>query len=311
MGVPVITLAGNTHVSRVGVSLLTNVGLDSCVAASAEEYGKLAISLAANTKKLQEIRMNLRQNMLVSPLMKAKEFAIHLENTYTELWQNCVADLQAGTQEAAAAFDVAAGLAEAAQKQKEGDLPAAEFLYRKVLSVDNQNIGALHEIGMLLFQRGRFEEAIGFLAQAVRILPNSFALVYNLALLYKENSQLEQALNMFTKAQQMNAKHLGAAINLARTYKELGKAEQSVEFYQMALKISPENVDIVTEFANVMSLCGRGSQAIALLQQAMQKEPQQADVLESLGFAFKVNGDAAKALEYYRAAVTVKPRQTA
>jgi predicted O-linked N-acetylglucosamine transferase (SPINDLY family) len=38
MGVPVITLAGNTHVSRVGMSLLSNVGLREFIANTPEEY---------------------------------------------------------------------------------------------------------------------------------------------------------------------------------------------------------------------------------------------------------------------------------
>jgi predicted O-linked N-acetylglucosamine transferase (SPINDLY family) len=43
MGIPVITMAGSTHVSRVGASLLARVGLDELVCANAESYVRQAI----------------------------------------------------------------------------------------------------------------------------------------------------------------------------------------------------------------------------------------------------------------------------
>ena len=46
MGVPVVTLAGQTHVSRVGVSLLSNVGLKELIAESADDYARIAVTLA-------------------------------------------------------------------------------------------------------------------------------------------------------------------------------------------------------------------------------------------------------------------------
>ncbi len=51
MGVPVIARAGASHVSRVGVSLLTNVGLPDLIAANEDEYVKLAVHLAGNVER--------------------------------------------------------------------------------------------------------------------------------------------------------------------------------------------------------------------------------------------------------------------
>ena len=48
MGVPVVTLAGRRHASRVGVSLLANVGLREMIAGSVEEYVGIAAGLAGD-----------------------------------------------------------------------------------------------------------------------------------------------------------------------------------------------------------------------------------------------------------------------
>ena len=43
MGKPVVTLAGEMHMSRVGATLLESAGLDDLVATSAENYVQIAI----------------------------------------------------------------------------------------------------------------------------------------------------------------------------------------------------------------------------------------------------------------------------
>ena len=87
MGVPVITLAGKTHVSRVGVSLLGNVGLPELVAASQEEYVRIATALAADLPRLGQMRATLRTKMEQSALMDAPRFARAMETAYRQMWR--------------------------------------------------------------------------------------------------------------------------------------------------------------------------------------------------------------------------------
>lgn len=88
MGVPVITLAGNTHASRVGVSLLRNVGLGDLVAATPEEYVRTAVELASDIKNLHTLRNSLRNIMRHSPLTDAKRFTANLERCYQQIWED-------------------------------------------------------------------------------------------------------------------------------------------------------------------------------------------------------------------------------
>jgi predicted O-linked N-acetylglucosamine transferase (SPINDLY family) len=88
MGVPVITLAGKTHASRVGVSLLSNVGLPELIATTPEEYVAKAVDLARALEKLQLLRKSLRDMMSRSPLTDAKKFTHHLEEAYRKMWRN-------------------------------------------------------------------------------------------------------------------------------------------------------------------------------------------------------------------------------
>lgn len=87
MGVPVITLPGQTAVSRAGLSILSNVGLPELVAESVEDYVRLATDLARDGSRLQLLRSGLRQKMLSSPLMDAPQFARDIEAAYRGMWR--------------------------------------------------------------------------------------------------------------------------------------------------------------------------------------------------------------------------------
>ena len=86
MGVPVVTLEGEGHVSRVGVSQMNNLGLAELVAASEDEYVDIAAKLAAELDLLSQIRMSLRERMAASPLMNAPRFTRYLEAAYRKMW---------------------------------------------------------------------------------------------------------------------------------------------------------------------------------------------------------------------------------
>ena len=87
MGVPVITLAGSTHASRVGVSLLSAAGLPQFVADSPADYVELAVRRAGDLRGLDALRGALRERLRTSPLMDADHFAAQVETAILDLWR--------------------------------------------------------------------------------------------------------------------------------------------------------------------------------------------------------------------------------
>lgn len=86
MGVPVVSLAGNAHVSRVGLSILSQVGLADLVATSPDEYVAKAAALAQDAGRRRELRKGLRDRMRASPLLDATRFTRGLEAAYLDMW---------------------------------------------------------------------------------------------------------------------------------------------------------------------------------------------------------------------------------
>jgi predicted O-linked N-acetylglucosamine transferase (SPINDLY family) len=88
MGVPVITLVGARAVSRAGWCLLSNLGLTELAAQTPEQFVRIAVELAKDVPRLQELRSTLRRRMEQSPLMDAPRFARNVEAAYRQMWRN-------------------------------------------------------------------------------------------------------------------------------------------------------------------------------------------------------------------------------
>jgi predicted O-linked N-acetylglucosamine transferase (SPINDLY family) len=99
MGLPVVVLAGRTHVSRVGVSLLTRIGLSELIAQTPEQYVEIAAELANDVPRLAELRSSLRDRMCQSPLMDGRRFAASVEAAYRRMWRSWCENGPAGAPE--------------------------------------------------------------------------------------------------------------------------------------------------------------------------------------------------------------------
>ncbi len=89
MGVPVLSMAGTNHRSRVGLSLMSAMGLaNELVAPSLDDYIERAIAWGRDPQYLAEIRQKMRPMMAASPLRDEVGFTRQLEKTYRDLWRN-------------------------------------------------------------------------------------------------------------------------------------------------------------------------------------------------------------------------------
>ena len=87
MGVPVVTLIGDKHAGRVGLDLLTRIGLERFAASDVEGYMQTALKLARDLSGLAELRRQLRALLRASPLCDENRFAREFEAALREMWR--------------------------------------------------------------------------------------------------------------------------------------------------------------------------------------------------------------------------------
>jgi protein O-GlcNAc transferase len=87
MGVPVVTRLGPTAMGRAGWSQLNNLGLAELAGETAGEFVRIAVGLAKDMPRLEQLRATLRGRMEASPLMDERRFARNMEAAYRQMWR--------------------------------------------------------------------------------------------------------------------------------------------------------------------------------------------------------------------------------
>lgn len=101
LGVPVITLEGETFAGRQTSSYYRHMGMTELIAANRQEYVQLATQLAANTQRLTALRRTLRSQLFESPLCDANLLAHNLQTAFRTMWQSwCASQPQASNESA-------------------------------------------------------------------------------------------------------------------------------------------------------------------------------------------------------------------
>lgn len=84
-GLPVLTCAGETFISRVAGSVLTTIGLSELITTSLQEYEALALALARDPARLAALRQRLMAHRQTSPLFDIARFTRNLEGAYLQM----------------------------------------------------------------------------------------------------------------------------------------------------------------------------------------------------------------------------------
>jgi protein O-GlcNAc transferase len=86
-GVPVLTLAGETYYSRIGVELLAGAGLPELVAASAADYVETAVDATADSGRLQALRERVAPGFAAAPYRDEKTMTRRFESSFSEMFR--------------------------------------------------------------------------------------------------------------------------------------------------------------------------------------------------------------------------------
>jgi predicted O-linked N-acetylglucosamine transferase (SPINDLY family) len=89
-GLPLLTCKGETFAGRMAASLLHALDLPDLVTATMADYEALAVELALDTQRYQELRQRLQRNRLTTPLFDAAGFTRNLEAAYHAMYERGV-----------------------------------------------------------------------------------------------------------------------------------------------------------------------------------------------------------------------------
>ena len=85
MGVPVVTIRGSNHGSRISSSILTNTNLPELISKNVSEYIQKSIELANDPDRIKNYRATLREKIFNSPITDSKQYARNLEEVFCKI----------------------------------------------------------------------------------------------------------------------------------------------------------------------------------------------------------------------------------
>ena len=306
MGVPVITLAGDFHASRVGVSILSNVGLSDLIAESTEDYIKKAVTLANNLDRLHDLRIKLRPLMIRSALMDEKGFTRSLEEAYRQMWRRWCDQAQnpSTIQDQQCLVDAfATGL----QCHQTGDFLQAEKIYQHILQKNPNQPEVLHQLGLLYYQVGKYDFGVTFIKKAIAQNHSEPLYYNNLGIVLRDKGELDAAIRCYQEAMRLNPDYAAPYLNLGVALQDQNKLDQAIKYFKKALEINPDYAEAYSNISVVLRSQGSFEDAIKYCQKALRLKPGCPDTHHNMGLALGDDGKLDEAIEHFKKALENKP----
>ncbi len=151
--------------------------------------------------------------------------------------------------------------------------PEAEKLYRKLLANIRGNWLLYYNLGLLLFETDRPQEALVHYLTAASLTDESGDLYYNLALCHKQCGQYRQAVDAYLKALELDPEDTESRYNLAGLYIVLEEWEDAISCYQTVLEKKEHHQSAWNNLAYVMQKTGRIAMAIGCYKRLLKINP--------------------------------------
>ena len=146
-------------------------------------------------------------------------------------------------------------------------------LYTETLKRSPDAAQIHYNLGIVLEEQGRIQEAIDAYLRAIELSPRFERPYTNLGILYAKQGRPDDALQVFRRATELGPANAEARNNLGNVLADLNRLEEAVAEYRTALGLSPSNADAHFNLGNVYARMGRVSEAVREYQKVLELAP--------------------------------------
>ncbi len=183
----------------------------------------------------------------------------------------------------------------------------AEVLWRDTLAKNPSAWLAHNELGLLLNQQGKAEEAMTHYQQSLKLQPEQVEAYNNAGTYYLVRGQLEVAMGLFHQALQSGPRSAVTHYNIGNVLDRQKKSAEATREYLEALRLDPAHADAENNLACMLATQGKVSEAIERFKHVIDLQPKHFDALNNLGTTLVESGKAEEAIPYLRRAVELVP----
>jgi len=191
--------------------------------------------------------------------------------------------------------------------QRKGNLAAAESLYLQILKALPDHFDALHLLGVLRHQQGRFAEALSSIGAALKKTPTSLPALLNYAVVLQSLNQPAEALINYDKALAINPNCAEVLNNRGNALRDLNRTAEALASFDRAVAIKPDCAEAFYNRGNALYDLDRTAEALTSLDKALAIKPDYVKALYSRGNALRNLNRTADALVSFDRALAIKP----
>ncbi|MGA2506188.1 MAG: tetratricopeptide repeat protein [Chitinispirillaceae bacterium] len=191
--------------------------------------------------------------------------------------------------------------------QQSGMYSDAETLYRTTIA-RNENCWMAHNnLGLLLADKGRTDEAMAHYQKALEINPNHANAHNNLGTLLAKMGRTDEATAHFLKALEINPDYGDAHFNFGHLLASMGRTDEAMVQYMKALEINPDDGGAHSSLGLLFAKTGRTDEAFVHLRKALELNPDNAEAHNNLGILLAKMGQTDEAFAHFRMALELNP----
>ena len=200
---------------------------------------------------------------------------------------------------------------DAIRHHESGRLQDAQRLYRTILAGDPRNPDALHLLGVLLGQIGRYDEAVAQIEKALSVDPQSALFQSSLAQVHTRAGRLTEAAAILERVVSRGPPSSQAYSDLGAVLQESGELGRAVDAYRRAIAIDPGVAVVHFNLGTALKQQNRTREALECVERAVALDGSQAHFRMTLAGYYLEAGDPRAALQSCVACLELEPRNLA
>jgi tetratricopeptide (TPR) repeat protein len=179
--------------------------------------------------------------------------------------------------------------------------------YRKALEL-NPNFSESHSnLGIQLVNMGRTDEAAVHFQKAFELNHDLAKNHNNVGLLFAKTGQSDEAMTHFLKALEINPNYGDAHYNLGLLLANMGRTDEAMAHYRKALELNRNLAKTHNNIGILLARMGRPDESMAHFQKALELNPNYAEAHYNVGILLAKMGRTDEAMAHYRKALELNP----
>jgi len=189
----------------------------------------------------------------------------------------------------------------------QGKYEEAIRLYDTRLSVNPDDVDALHNKGVALHYLGRYEEAISTYDKVLALDSKYVNALHGKGAALSNLDRYEDGIVWFDKALEVDPKNIDALNGKGLAFGKLSRYEEAIVWSDKALEVDPKNIDALNNKGGALGVLGRYEESIGVFEKALEVDPKNVRALSFNGLSLYNLGKKEEALTWIDKALAIDP----